>query len=177
MKPEDIHGRDFLVGLRGYDKEEVRSFLAEVAAEHAALLAEVGRAKAAPQAPAHDDFENLGASVASILRAAKESASEITADAEQHAAAIRSEAEGIRERAIAESDRIMTEARERAAAMESELEQQVAQGIQEASERASSLRARLLEAGDELQLALHALGGDAGAAPRREEPVDAVDSH
>ena len=31
MRPEDILERDFMVGLRGYDKDEVRSFLAEIA--------------------------------------------------------------------------------------------------------------------------------------------------
>jgi DivIVA domain-containing protein len=41
MDPEDIESRDFFVGLRGYDRGEVQEFLAEVAAEHRAVLAEL----------------------------------------------------------------------------------------------------------------------------------------
>src|SRR5688572_31352156 len=106
MRPEEIQNHDFLVGLRGYDKDEVRAFLAEVAAEHAALLAAVeqGRtdAAAAPpapapaQAPAEDDFESIGAGVAAILRTAKEQAGQITGDAQARAAALREEAETLR---------------------------------------------------------------------------------
>src|SRR4051812_39934029 len=101
MRPEDIQHRDFLVGMRGYDKDDVRSFLAEVAAEHAALQRELearvstpAPAAAAAPAPvaaaaADDDFENLGASVAAILRAAKGSAAELTEEAEVRALEVR----------------------------------------------------------------------------------------
>src|SRR3954447_18700606 len=109
MRPEDIQNRDFLVGMRGYDKDDVRSFLAEVAAEHAALQTELEAlasapapqppvAAPAPVAPAApvaetgaDDFENLGASVAAILRAAKGSAAEVTHEAEARAMQVREE--------------------------------------------------------------------------------------
>ena len=97
MKPEEIQGRDFLVGLRGYDKDEVREFLSEIAAEHAAIQAELEELRRAPVAIAtaepRDDFENLGASVAAILRTAKESAAEITSGADAAAMQVREEAE------------------------------------------------------------------------------------
>ena len=173
MQPEEIHHRDFLVGLRGYDKDEVRSFLADVAAEHAGVLRELEQLRemvAAQPAAAtiRDDFEDLGASVASILRAAKESAAELTGEAEQHAASIRSEAAAIREGAIAEGERIIAAARDRAAAMEAEIEERVEARVREATDHAAALKQRLLEAGDELSNALEALGAEGETVDLRE---------
>jgi DivIVA domain-containing protein len=123
MRPEDILERDFMVGLRGYDKDEVRSFLAEIAADHSEVLTELEALRAAPPveaapieaaAPATDEFENLGASVAAILRAAKESSGEITEAAEAQATSMREAAEShatsVREAAEAQA----TEVREAA---------------------------------------------------------------
>lgn len=97
MKSEDIQNRDFLVGMRGYDRDDVRSFLAEVAADHAALQAELEArvlpSIEAPAPPARDDFENLGAGVAAILRAAKESATDVTDEADVRALELREAAD------------------------------------------------------------------------------------
>lgn len=99
MNPEDIQHRDFLVGMRGYDKDDVRSFLAEVAAEYAQLQRELDAQQAAgtqpapASAPAADDFENLGAGIAAILRAAKGSAAELNDEAEVRAQLVREEAD------------------------------------------------------------------------------------
>ena len=203
MRPEDIQNRDFLVGLRGYDKDEVRAFLAEVAAEHASLLAAVESgptsaavAAPAPSAPANDDFESLGAGVAAILRTAKEQAAEITNDAQTRAAAARDEAESIRQRATesaealreqvdaevqglrqraeqqvadarAEAERIVREATDRVRQIEVEHEARMNNRVEEITRREAATRARLVEAADELQLALVALGegGEAHAEP------------
>lgn len=101
VQPEEIEGREFFVGLRGYDKDEVNAFLAEVAAELRSLQDELDevRAGGAPAAPAEarDDFEDLGANVAAILRTAKESASAMVSDAEGQAAQIRADAEAYAE--------------------------------------------------------------------------------
>lgn len=187
MRPADIQGRDFLVGLRGYDRDEVRDFLAQVAAEHAAVLAELDEARhrsapvAAP-APteAPDEFENLGASVAAILRAAKDSASALAAEAEQaaeqvrdeaerHASAVRAQAEDALEQAKAEAERLVREATERARALEVEADARLRDRTEsmladaearaaEAGRREAALRTRLQEAADEVSLALLALG-------------------
>jgi DivIVA domain-containing protein len=100
MKPEEIQNREFLVGLRGYDKDEVQSFLSEVALEYEALQRENDELRSSPQVAtsgsagaAVDEFESLGSSVAAILRAAKESASQITAGADDAALQVRDEAE------------------------------------------------------------------------------------
>lgn len=227
MKPEDIQDRDFMVGLRGYDKDEVRSFLAEIAANHAQVLAELDESRTlgaveapgAAAAPARDDFENLGASVAAILRAAKDSAGEISSeadlratevreDADRYAANLREQADAIRSNAAQGADsvrvaaaaqaqqqreaaqasldeahdqaeRILKNASDRANALEIETEARlrnrvdamVAEAdrrIADAQEKEDSLRSRLLDTNDELQLALMALGESAVAV------VDAV---
>lgn len=192
MRPEDIQGRDFLVGLRGYDKEEVRSFLAEVATAHAAALSELSAARDLPApapAPVRDDFENLGASVAAILRAAKESAAEITGEAEGKATEIREGAaryaETVRRQADeagasvqesidtarAQADQIVREATERARQAELEHTARVANQLDEARRREAAMRARLHEAAEEVQLALVALGDEVDL--RDEEQVSA----
>lgn len=164
MNPEDIQGRDFLVGLRGYDKDEVRDFLTEVANEHAALLSEVDQLRNAPAlavaaAPvvARDDFEELGASVAAILRTAKESASEITGsadaaaaqareDAERYAADLRQQAEDARANATAAADELRAgaaaEADELRGSAQAVLEEARAEAdriVRDATERANTM--------------------------------------
>lgn len=182
--------RDFMVGLRGYDKDEVRAVLEEVAKDHAALLAQLDEASTAPTPPPdrgpRDDFEELGAGIAAILRAAKGSAAEITGeaesnaatirvDAEQYAETVRGEANQERERvtesarqehqqaveaaqqARAEGEQILAEAREHARAVLAEAEERVAAGLDEARQREADARGRLTEATDALNLALKAL--------------------
>ena len=213
MRPDDIINRDFLVGLRGYDKDEVRQFLVEVAEAHGALLAELEQVRTeasatpavAEPAPApvsvSDDFENLGASVAAIMRQAKASAEEIRAEAEAQIAAARraadediararDEATGIRaaaqarlEEARAEADRLVAEATERCHQIQLEHDARMANREEEFTRRETNARQRLTEATEELQLALLALGGEVPtpAVDVREElvaePVGAVESN
>lgn len=97
MTPEEIEGREFFVGLRGYDKDEVHQFLAEVAQGQRRLIEELdaaltGQQPAAVAARRHD-FEDLGASIAAILRTAEESASSMTLEAEAAALTLRDDAE------------------------------------------------------------------------------------
>ena len=51
LTPDEIATKEFLVGLRGYDKEEVRSFLRTVAVAFGNAQQEAADA-AAPAAPA-----------------------------------------------------------------------------------------------------------------------------
>ncbi len=57
LTPEDIQSREFLVSLRGYDRDEVHAFLDEVAEDFASLLGRSGvaAAPATDDAPAADD--------------------------------------------------------------------------------------------------------------------------
>lgn len=52
MSPEEIAEREFLVGLRGYDKDEVRDFLTDVASDYRSLLES---AQASPDGAAGPD--------------------------------------------------------------------------------------------------------------------------
>lgn len=54
LTPEEIQSREFLVSLRGYDRDEVDAFLDDVAGEFATLLA-MTRGGAAPAAEPADD--------------------------------------------------------------------------------------------------------------------------
>lgn len=74
MTPEQIKHREFPVRLKGYDPDEVRRFLDQVAAVFRAAVAEAGG-----QAPS--DERDL----AKVLAAAHEAAEKIVADAERRA--------------------------------------------------------------------------------------------
>lgn len=95
LDPEDIEGRDFLVSLRGYDRAEVRSFLADVAAQVRDLRTRLETAEAtardAQAAPAADAdpaqsepsrlFAEIGEETRRILEAAQEAAQDMTRNA------------------------------------------------------------------------------------------------
>jgi DivIVA domain-containing protein len=108
LTPDEIANKEFLVGLRGYDKEEVRSFLRTVAVAFgtARQAAEVAPPAHEPvvEAPAPEpepaaassagkDWAELGEEIAAVLRTAHEQAGGLRADAEAAAAAARQQAE------------------------------------------------------------------------------------
>lgn len=104
LSPEEIEGRRFLAALRGYDKDEVDSFLREVAAAYREAI------RAGQQGPGQDAFTVLGDRVASVLRTATEVANQLRAEAEEEREAARQEhreAASLRERAENEVDAIM----------------------------------------------------------------------
>ncbi|HVM00494.1 MAG TPA: DivIVA domain-containing protein [Egibacteraceae bacterium] len=112
LSPEEIEGRDFLVSLRGFDRAEVRSFLAEVAAQVGELQGRLEDAEAAyraqrdvepPTADIPDEppketgtFAGIGRETERILEAAKEAAEGIIrqgrVDADREVQAARREA-------------------------------------------------------------------------------------
>ena len=122
MTPEEIQSREFLVGLRGYDKDEVQTFLAEVALEYEALQRQNDELRSSGGiAPGLDEdvdeFESLGSSVAAILRAAKESAGEITSSADEAALKVREEAESYATTLHQQAEEALTAATESAEAL------------------------------------------------------------
>lgn len=91
MRPEEIEGKEFLVSLRGYDKDDVRSFLREVAAEYRKLAegeAPEDNRLAPPPAP-----PMVTGDVADMMRAVVAEAAQIRAEAERDAERIRAAAE------------------------------------------------------------------------------------
>lgn len=105
LSPEEIKNRDFLVALRGYDKDEVVSFLHEVASQYADLMAEaaLARQNGPSGPPPADPFADLGDHVASVMRAATESANQRQRESEEEAASIRRAAREEAEHAAAEA--------------------------------------------------------------------------
>lgn len=95
FSPDDITSRQFLIALRGYDRDEVDSFLRELAADYQNLLEAGPRAGdgGVDGAAAADPFEQLGSQVAAVIRSANESAEEHRAAAEREATEIRAAAE------------------------------------------------------------------------------------
>lgn len=168
MQPEEIEGREFFIGLRGYDKDEVNAFLSEVAAEVRTLQARLaeggGGGGAATAAPLRDDFEDLGANVAAILRTAKESADSMVGDAENQAAQLRADAESYADARRASADEYAEAKRQEgddayAAALQRsrEAEEHAGRTIAEAEERARQIVA---EGEDKARRAVEALVAD-----------------
>lgn len=139
MTPEEIESAEFFVGMRGYERAEVRAFLEAVAAEHRALLERVGGPDPYPPLPtdpALDPVDQLGQHVAAIVRSARDSASALVEDAERAAAEIRTTAEQDAERSRRDADarrveaeRILQDARHGAARI---TEEAVARGQEQA---------------------------------------------
>lgn len=101
LTSDEIADKEFLVGLRGYDKEEVRTFLRTVskefaASDQAAPHANGGPAPAEPaplQPSTQPDWSSLGADIAAVLRTAHEQADALRSGAEAEAKATREKAD------------------------------------------------------------------------------------
>ena len=118
----EIETKEFLVGLRGYEKSEVSAFLRAVAADYrelerrarangAARRGEAtnatetknGEAEPAVAAPG-DGLDDIGEQVAAVLRTARQGAENIRRSAEAAAAQIKQAAEEEAARIVAEGE-------------------------------------------------------------------------
>lgn len=93
MDETEIERKDFTVSLRGYDREEVDAYLAELAQELRALKVDQSDAPA-PSAPptAAATYQQIGEETSRILLVADEAGREIKARAEREAASVLAEA-------------------------------------------------------------------------------------
>ncbi|MGH2689919.1 MAG: DivIVA domain-containing protein, partial [Actinomycetota bacterium] len=123
MDPEDIEAREFPTSLRGYDREEVDSFLRDVAAEvrrlRSALAQQVASASSpeAGSAPdTADAYRQVGDETARILVAAEQSAREIKERGQREIAELladaREEAAALSRAAIAERETVEEDIRQ-----------------------------------------------------------------
>jgi DivIVA domain-containing protein len=76
FSPEEIESKEFLITLRGYDKDEVQAFLRAVAADYRSL-ADSSRTSA--PVTTSNPFESLGEEVGTVLKVARESANQADA--------------------------------------------------------------------------------------------------
>jgi DivIVA domain-containing protein len=140
LRPADIADRDFLVVVHGYHKGEVHDFLAQVAGAYADLLDQVQQQDVDT---GRDDFESMGVEIASVLRAAKEAAAAMTADADAKLAeadALLAEARRETDELRANAQTALAEAREDAARLQHEAEERANQIRREAEEHAHAHR-------------------------------------
>jgi DivIVA domain-containing protein len=127
LTPEEIENKEFRTAHRGYDCDEVASFLRIVAEEFSAVQ-EAGGGSQDDGARGGDPFSALGENVAGILRDASVHASSITEAAERGVAEARHDAERIRR----EAEELHLEAKQ--------LRDQASEILSEANREASSLR-------------------------------------
>jgi len=80
LTPEDIETASFTVGIRGYDKQEVEAFLADIA-DHVRALTDASSAA----------YVDLGEEMGELLQHARDSADEMTTRAQEEAIAIRAQ--------------------------------------------------------------------------------------
>ena len=184
LSPDDIAQRRFLVALRGFDRDEVTTFLGEVAeevrglrarvAELQAELARASEAAEAGRADARTAFQSLGEETTRILVAAEESAREIEAKSSAAAQAQRDEAardaRDTVERANRQAARTIAEAERRRDAIATEIA-----GLRDERDQfVAGLRASMESIGG----VVGGLGDDAPApepATETEEPQPAPD--
>lgn len=142
--PEEIEQHEFLVTLRGYDKDAVKTFLASVAAEQKRLLDELAHANN-KQATA---FESLGDEVSSVVQAAHTAANEIKEKAEKVGRDALDEARRVR---VASTK----QAKERLAAAESEAASRIDKARKKADQIVNEAEAsrRAITADQEARLA------------------------
>jgi DivIVA domain-containing protein len=80
LTPEDIETASFTVGIRGYDKQEVEAFLADIA-DYVRALTEAST----------NAYVDLGEEMGELLQHARNSADEMTTRAQEEATALRAQ--------------------------------------------------------------------------------------
>ena len=132
MSAEQVRRREFVTIRRGYDPDQVRQYLMELADQIDVMASMVREARMEAEAAIHtnaqpqvDPYERLAARVASVIREADQTAERLRlegrrdsermlGEARDDADRIRTDAEAKAEHAQAEAERAMNEAREHA---------------------------------------------------------------
>lgn len=153
MSADSIAGRRFAQSWRGYDPDEVKHFLAQVAAQVRSLRerleAESQARREAEQRALHPQMDEatlmaaVGEETAGILRTARSTAAEITAKAQANAESLVAEAEEKAAQLVADGEAAL-------ASKTAEAEQIAAQIQARAISEAEELKAQAQEQADEL---------------------------
>jgi DivIVA domain-containing protein len=114
MSSEQIRRREFVTTRRGYDPEQVRAYLDQLADQMEVMRSMLNDARSEAQTavraaaePRIDPYEQLAARIANVIREADGAAERIRAEAQ-------SDADVLTSQARAEADRIRTDAQARA---------------------------------------------------------------
>lgn len=111
LSPEQIATRRFVVALRGYDKDEVDSFLTEIGEQVAELL-QTAPDPAAPGGTQDDPLARFGQQIESVLRSAVAAADAIRGQVDQEVAALRASAIGEAQQRRDEAERAVAQERD-----------------------------------------------------------------
>ena len=132
MSAEQVRRREFVTTRRGYDPEQVRQYLVDLAGQIDVMASMVREARMEAEAairtnaqPSVDPYERLATRVASVIKEADETAERLRGEgrreaermlgeARDDADRIRTDAQTKAEHARAEAERALDEARERA---------------------------------------------------------------
>lgn len=141
FSPEEIESKEFLITLRGYDKDEVQAFLRAVAADYRGV---VESARTPAPVTTGNPFESLGEEVGTVLKVARESANALRQKAEDEAAATRRRAEeesaALRNAASAAAKRLTEEAERHAIEVRASAERDAGERLRETARRVERLQ-------------------------------------
>jgi DivIVA domain-containing protein len=185
LAPEEIANRRFSTGgRRGYDREEVDSFLVLVARTQRDLLEDLARAEAEPS------YEQIGREAGAVLEAARQGAESLRQRAEEEAEANRraaleearetraraeSEASEILEKAAQEAERAMREAELVARRLRNVTKRQCSELLAEAQlrhERLTAHEKELRRRIADIESVFHAFRAEMGLEDARAIPLD-----
>lgn len=130
---QDLERVEFATAIRGYDKDEVDTFLRELAVEHNRIAAELSAAKKS----ADKSYVEMGEEIGDILQHTRDVADQMIKSAEEEAA-------GIKERARRAAEQTATEAARRADRLK-EAEQEIRTRIRMMAETIQSLTVQIVE--------------------------------
>ena len=112
ITPAEIANKEFLVGLRGYDKDEVRAYLQTVAAAFD-VAPSADDAPGESDSAGETDLSNLGGQIEAILATARDEATKLRAQADSDTAKLRADADAYAESTRAEAEQVANEARQK----------------------------------------------------------------
>ncbi|MGH2821281.1 MAG: DivIVA domain-containing protein, partial [Actinomycetota bacterium] len=143
FEPEEIENKEFLSTLRGYDRDEVRAFLQDVADDYRGVLQLLNQ-RQKPVATVKDPFDVLGVELGQILKVARESGGQLRKKAEAEASTLMEkvdqEARTIRESADKQARRQREEADRYARDVRSRTDRDAAEKTRRAAETVEQLR-------------------------------------
>ena len=138
--PEEIDSKEFLITLRGYDKDEVKAFLKAVAADFRAVL----DSAPSPVEASGNAYEALGKDIGNVLQVAKQSADQLRKKAEEEATGMRrraeEEANTLREAASNAARRLTEEAERHSVQVRAEAERDASERTVDANRRVDKLQ-------------------------------------
>ena len=141
---EEIENKEFLITLRGYDKDEVKAFLRAVAADFKAASDSPVPVGVAETGGGGNAFEALGADIGHVLQVAKQSADTLKSKAEGDAAAMRKraeeEAKSLRDAASNAARRLTEEAERHAVQVRATAEREADERTRDSQRRVERLQ-------------------------------------